>query len=66
MMCNCLKNKAWKQTNMLTDEVQFRSQLNLVWYDYVSLMSLQMDAEEIAMVYLKKSQVNKFRQRSNY
>lgn len=66
MMCNCLKNKAWKQTNMLTDEMQFRSQLNLVWYDYVSLMGLQMDAEEIAMVYLKKSQVNKFRQRSNY
>lgn len=66
MMCNCLKNKAWKQTNMLTDELHFREKLKLVWYDYISLMGTQMNAEEIAMVYLKKSQVNKFRQRSNY
>lgn len=66
MMCNCLKNKAWKQMSMLTDKENFKKQLILVWNDYISLLSTQMTAEEIANVYLKKSQVNKFRQRSNY
>lgn len=66
MMCNCLKNKAWKQTNMLTDRDNFLKQLKLVWQDYVSIMGTEMNAEEIANIYLKKSQVNKFRQRSNY
>ena len=66
MMCNCLKNKAWKQTNMLTDRENFKSQLVKVWKDYIGLMSTEMVSDDIAMVYLKKSQVNKFRQRSNY
>lgn len=66
MMCNCLKNKPWKQTNMITDKEHFHHQLCNVWVDYIQLLSTQMNATEIAMVYLKKSQVNKFRQRSGY
>lgn len=66
MMCNCLKNKPWKQTNMITDKNNFHHQLNLVWVDYIRILSSQMSSEEIALVYLKKSQVNKFRQRSGY
>lgn len=66
MMCNCLKNKPWKQTNMITDKNNFHKQLNLVWFDYICILTSRMYADEIALVYLKKSQVNKFRQRSGY
>lgn len=66
MMCNCLKNKAWKQTNMLTDKDNFYSKLVEVWKVYVSLLSVDLTPDEIVDIYLKKSQVNKFRQRSNY
>lgn len=66
MMCNCLKNKPWKQTNMVTDKDNFKSKLKLVWYDYISILSINLDPDMIVEIYLKKSQVNKFRQRSNY
>lgn len=66
MMCNCLKNKPWKQTNMITDKNNFHHQLSLVWIDYICILTSKMYADEIALVYLKKSQVNKFRQRSGY
>lgn len=66
MTCNCLKNKPWKQTNMITDKEHFRSQLVKTWYSYIGLIGGSLSAEEIALVYLKKSQVNQFRQRSGY
>ena len=66
MMCNCLKNKPWKQTNMLTDKNEFLHRLRMVWNDYFLLLSTVLPPEGIVDVYLKKSQVNKFRQRSNY
>ena len=66
MMCNCLKNKPWKQTNMVTDKDNFYRQLAKVWEIYIGMLSQHMTADEIASTYLKKSQVNKFRQRSNY
>lgn len=66
MMCNCLKNKAWKQTNMLTDKEAFLIQLRKVWVDYGLIMASEMKPDEVANMYLRKSQVNKFRQRSNY
>lgn len=66
MMCNCLKNKAWKQTSMLTDKENYYKHLKAVWVDYIRLLSTKLTSDEIANVYLKKSQVNKFRQRSNY
>lgn len=66
MMCNCLKNKPWKQTNMLTDKNEFLKRLKCVWNDYFSILSIVLPPEGIVDVYLKKSQVNKFRQRSNY
>ena len=66
MMCNCLKNKPWKQTNMVTDKVMFNIQLGKVWNRYICLLSMYMSVDEITNTYLKKSQVNKFRQRSNY
>ena len=66
MMCNCLKNKPWKQTNMVTDKNNFYNHLGDVWIIYFSLMSNVLGPDEIIQTYLKKSQVNKFRQRSNY
>ena len=66
MMCNCLKNKPWKQTSMLTDVNEFLHKLRLVWADYFSILSLSLSPQAIVEIYFKKSQVNKFRQRSNY
>lgn len=67
MMCNCLKNKPWKQSMMQTDRVAFFAKLHLVWMRYIAIMETAFESpEDIVSVYLKKSQVNKFRQRSNY
>lgn len=67
MMCNCLKNKPWKQSMMKTDREAFYSRLSEVWVIYITILVVSgMDAQDIADIYLKKSQVNQFRQRSNY
>lgn len=67
MMCNCLKNKPWKQSMMKTDQEAFYNRLAEVWVCYIAILAISgMRAEDIANVYLKKSQVNQFRQRSNY
>lgn len=67
MMCNCLKNKPWKQTMMKTNRENFYGHLVNVWRIYISILTSQgLGEEEICDIYLRKSQVNKFRQRSNY
>ena len=67
MMCNTLKNKPWKQSHMRTDREAFKAKLGEVWEIYIHILTNSLgDANTIADVYLKKSQVNKFRQRSNY
>lgn len=67
MMCNCLKNKPWKQSMMKTDHEAFYSRLSEVWVIYITILVVSgMNAQDIADIYLKKSQVNQFRQRSNY
>lgn len=67
MMCNCLKNKPWKQSMMKTDQEAFYDRLAEVWVLYITILVFSgMTAQDIADIYLKKSQVNQFRQRSNY
>lgn len=67
MMCNCLKNKPWKQSMMKTDREAFYHRLTNAWCCYITILVVSgMGAGDIANVYLKKSQVNQFRQRSNY
>ena len=67
MMCNCLKNKPWKQTMMKTNRENFYNHLQQVWEVYISILASQgFTEEDITDIYFKKSQVNKFRQRSNY
>lgn len=67
MMCNCLKNKPWKQSMMKTDQNAFYDRLAEVWVLYITLLVVSgMNADSIVTTYLKKSQVNKFRIRSAY
>ena len=67
MMCNCLKNKPWKQSMMKTNKENFYKHLKLVWSNYIAILTSQdLTEEEITDIYLRKSQVNQFRQRSNY
>lgn len=67
MMCNCLKNKPWKQSMMKTDREAFYERLAKVWVLYITILVVSgLEAQDIANIYLKKSQVNQFRQRSNY
>lgn len=67
MMCNCLKNKPWKQSMMKTDRESFYGRLINVWVCYMAILAMAgMKPTDIADTYLRKSQVNRFRQRSNY
>lgn len=67
MMCNCLKNKPWKQSMMKTDREAFHGRLTNAWVCYITILVISgMDSPRIADTYLRKSQVNQFRQRSNY
>ena len=67
MMCNCLKNKPWKQSMMKTNKENFYLHLKEVWKNYIAILTSQeFDAQDIIDIYFRKSQVNKFRQRSNY
>ncbi len=67
MMCNCLKNKPWKQSHMRTDKNMFNNRLERVWLVYMGILAVAgLEAKDIVDIYLKKSQVNQFRQRSNY
>lgn len=67
MMCNCLKNKPWKQSMMKTDREAFHGRLTNVWVCYMAILAMAgMRPTDIADTYLRKSQVNQFRQRSNY
>ena len=65
--CNFLKNKAWKQTQMVTDKESFKEQMKTTWLFMIRmLIAAGLDGNSIADLYLKKSQVNQFRQRTNY
>lgn len=67
---NCLKNKQWKQTPTITDKDHFDEELMDALHFFVRLCLIRFGegdaAEAIYRMYFKKSEVNKFRQRSNY
>ncbi len=64
---NTLKNKRWKQSQIQTDTHKFqlyiRETLECVLHAFTVLGCT---SEEIFVYYFKKSEVNKFRQRSKY
>lgn len=67
LMCNCLKNKPWKQTQMLTDKEKFKTNLILVWKFYIAIMDREnLYEKDIYCLYHKKNNVNQFRIRSKY
>ncbi len=63
----CLKNKPWKQTHMLTDVDHYKEELADAFHFFVELCILSgIEAEDLFDLYFRKNQVNKFRQRSQY
>ncbi|MFX0132538.1 MAG: dUTP diphosphatase [Candidatus Hodarchaeota archaeon] len=64
---NCLKNKKWCKTHKETDTEHFFEELADALHFYVALMlDLGLTAYDVYNLYFKKSEVNKFRQRSGY
>lgn len=64
---NCLKNKPWKQSMMKTDIAKYNTLAIAAWLKFIQLLvSAGLTAELTADLYLRKNQVNAFRQRSKY
>jgi len=64
---SCLKNKPWKETQVLTDEDHFLEELSDAFHFFLELCMLAgLSAKDLAIIYFQKSEVNKFRQRSKY
>lgn len=67
MTCNCLKNKPWKQTQMLTDKNNFMRHLDEEFRSFIKLCNVAgFTPESLFDMYMRKNQVNHFRQKSNY
>jgi len=64
---NCLKNKPWKQSHVSTDVDKFED-LVVQSVGRLGLLSwtVGMSADAVFELYFKKSEVNRFRQRSEY
>ena len=67
MTCHCLKNKPWVRTQRVTDRKEFKERLCFAFrrFIYICVMA-EINAEELFGLYFRKSDVNKFRQRSQY
>lgn len=64
---NCLKQKPWKQTQVFTDTGRFHYNLQATFDHLIKYCtSLNMTAESCYDLYFRKSEVNKFRIKSNY
>lgn len=64
---NCLKNKPWKQSQMMTDEDKFYGYMKESLLMLLAvLVRAGLTAKEVYGLYFCKNEVNKFRQRSNY
>jgi hypothetical protein len=64
---NYLRNKPWKQSQVPTDEGRFRESCIATFVALVQCWAnIGYTMEELFQFYMRKSEVNKFRQRSNY
>jgi hypothetical protein len=64
---NCLKNKPWKSTPVLTDRDHYYEEISDAIHFFVRFCQLSgLTAEGFYRLYFKKSEVNLFRQESNY
>lgn len=67
LSCNCLKNKPWKQSQMLTDVSKFNKLLFDEFKAFINLCKVTgFNEKSLYDMYIRKNQVNQFRQRSNY
>ena len=67
LAANTLKNKPWKQSHISTDDNKFRMYMSCAYIQLIFLLGVSgLTSKDIYEVYYKKSEVNKFRQRSNY
>ena len=67
LTCNCLKNKPWKQSQILTDTEKFKRLLEAEFGQFIMLCSRAgFTPTTLYDMYMRKNQVNQFRQRSNY
>lgn len=64
---NFLKNKPWKQSQMMSDEIRFQEQVVL---GFIKMMGLYLVmgvlSPNLYYIYFKKNRINLFRQRSKY
>lgn len=64
---NCLKNKPWKTTHMLTDVIKFNGHLSDTFFQMIIFCNYAgMNSQDIYEMYTKKNKVNQFRQQSQY
>lgn len=63
---NCLKQKPWKQTHILTDVKKFEGHLIDAYRVFCKYLRCYMTADTAFDFYFKKSKVNDFRIKSNY
>lgn len=64
---NCLKNKPWKQSHILTDQPVYKANLCRGFDSLIgALYRGSMSPQSIYDLYVLKNKVNQFRQRSNY
>lgn len=64
---NCLRNKAWKTSQVPCDVDHFLEEVSDSLHFVIQLyLELGIDAKGMADLYFKKAQVNKFRQETKY
>lgn len=64
---NCLKNKPWKQSQMLTDSIKFRDYLIKAFILFLgTCYNMGLSSDNLYRNYFKKNKINLFRQKSNY
>lgn len=63
----CLKNKPWKQTHVLTDKEHMKEEIADALHFFIELcLLLGITAEDLFSYYMKKNGVNGWRIRSKY
>jgi len=66
LAANCLKQKPWKQTHILTDVDKFDLHIVDAYRTFCKHMAFYSTSDEMFDFYFKKSKVNDFRIKSNY
>ena len=64
---NFLKNKPWKQSQVMTQELKYQAELVKAFIYFCGYLGwIGMDSKEVFYIYFKKNHINIFRQKSLY